>query len=80
MMNSDPDGLIYLSSPDTNNGLFFLLTFKCCIFILNELREVSEYSKMRHNMIMWLKRNNDITLRLSHIIMLCLILASWLGR
>ena len=54
MTNSDPEGLIFLSYPHTNNGFFFLLT--TVSFFYNKLPEVPEYAKMQFN-------NDDITLK-----------------
>ena len=33
MINFDREGLIFRSHPHTNNGFFFLLTIKYCIFM-----------------------------------------------
>ena len=63
MANGDPEGPNNLSHPHTNNELFFLLTIKYCIFILEKrIQEVPKYAEMRHNMMMSLQHNNfDVT-------------------
>ena len=42
MTNGDPEGRIFLSNPNTNNGFFFLLT--TVLFL--KLPEVPEYAKI----------------------------------
>ena len=50
MTNGDPKGLIFVSHPHTNNGLFFLHTIKYRILCLTKrLPEVPEYDEMRHD-------------------------------
>ena len=53
MTNSDPEGLIFLSHPHTNNGFFLLPTIKYRILCFKKdlLLEVPEYAEMRHNMM-----------------------------
>ena len=55
------EGQIFPSHPLTNNGLFFLLTIKYQILMIKMSPEVPEYAEMRHNMIMSLKCDNDVT-------------------
>ena len=43
--NGDPEGLIFLSHPHTNNGLFFLLTIKYSIFIFETHEKGFHYHK-----------------------------------
>ena len=45
MKNGDPEGLIFLSHPHTNNGLFFLLTIKYSIFIFETHEKGFHYHK-----------------------------------
>ena len=45
---------IFLSHPHTNNGFFFLLTIKFCIFHQKRIPKVPDYSEMRHKMMMLL--------------------------
>ena len=49
MTNGDPEGRIFLSYPQTNNGFFFLLTTD--FLFLNKLPEVPEYAKMQFHMM-----------------------------
>ena len=56
--NGDPEGRIFLSSPHTNNGFFFLLT--TVVLFENKLPEVPEYA-MQFNIMTSLKHNNDVT-------------------
>ena len=48
MTNGDREGRIFLSHPQTNNILFYLLTIKYRIL---RLREVPDYVEMQHNMM-----------------------------
>ena len=54
MINSDPEGRIFLSYPHTNNGFFYLLTTVFIYLFLNKLPEVPEYTKMQFHMMMLL--------------------------
>ena len=55
MINSDGEGVVFLSHPHTNKRFFFLLNIKYHILIFKKrLPEVPEYDVMRHNMIMTL--------------------------
>ena len=49
-------GIYFLSHPHTNNRFFFLLTIK-----YHRLPEVPEYAEMRHNIMMSLEHNYDLT-------------------
>ena len=53
MTNGDPEGQILISKPQTNNGLFFLLTIKYSILCFEKkLPVVTEYAEMRHDIMM----------------------------
>ena len=55
MTNGDPERRIFLSVPNTNNGLFFLLTtvfmYLFIYLFQNKLPEVPEYAKMQCHMM-----------------------------
>ena len=48
--NGDPEGRIFLSYPQTNDGFFFLLT--TVFYIKNKLPEVPEYAKIQFHLMM----------------------------
>ena len=51
MTNGDPEGRIFLSYPQMNNGFFFLLTTVFIYLFYNKLPEVHEYAKMQFHIM-----------------------------
>ena len=46
MTNSDPEGQIFLSHPNTYNGIFSCSTLNTSFLFPNKLAEVPEYTEM----------------------------------